>query len=183
MINYLTMAFSFVSMLAMLIILFRTNMGADLIGTKTQGQQTEKSYVTAKIYGEVPDSAAENMTRVFRNANPSNQTKVILHDTSDLMDYMRKNFMFYTMKIPVPSGFECKLGMVPMYFTDNGVDKLTISFLPTLVEKAHPDNVIDYWMSKKANDIYYKSYYQPLLKAVKDAGFKSFIFDEGQLWP
>ncbi len=182
MINYLTMGFSFVSMTAMLIMLFRTDMGANFSG-KNKIEKTEKSYITAHIENEIPEAAADNMTTVFRDNNPSTQTKIILHDSQGLMNYLKNNFIVYTSKITPPQGYEWKLGMTPMYFTDGGINKLTMSFLPTLMESARPKHVIDYWISKKANDDFYQKYFKPLLDTVTAAGFKSFIFDEGQLWP
>lgn len=148
-----------------------------------QPLQQKSIYNESHLSAEIPEEIAETMTHNFRTLYP-NETKAVVHDISKLMAFINENILPHTRNINPPSGYEWRLAVSPMYYSDEHKQMcLTVGFLPCLQSTSCPGDILEYWTCKSNQDNFYLEYFKPLMDTVKKAGHSSFIFDEGQLWP
>lgn len=152
----------------------------------TKTENLAGTFISKRILGIIDLDKAEVMTRTYRNNISEYQTASIIYDTTEFKNYFYDTLVNAIKQVSIDSTkYKWKMALTPMYIYDNehGEYKLTISVLPTIVSATNPNEVFDFWVEMKNNSDVYTNYYMKLLKILENAGKKSFIFDEGHLWP
>ena len=157
---------------------------------------------TASRPWTIPEDAAASMIDAYRSTSVTyTMAKGSAYGCADLKNYMDV-FNKYAnpgdgivpnpdyIKPPTATGYDWAMASSLMFVVDAaGKTRLTMCLLPVLIDSADPTKVIDFFDAKKANDDYYKKDFDTLNKAfkkefdIKGNPFKSFIYDEGHLWP
>lgn len=137
-----------------------------------------------KIFGPIPEKEAADMVDTYRNSiTLYKKTKSFWHKPGEVSAYINSIMTTYAPTVPPPANYEWQLGFSPMFYNENGKARLTTCFVPILVRKDNPKDVLDFFEERDKNSNYYKDYFKVLNDKVITATGNTFIFDEGHLWP
>ena len=133
--------------------------------------------------GPISIERATAACETYRNGGPIMEfTKAIIFQKEVLPVFINDVIIRYADEVTLPENYEWKISITPICVDVDGKARLTTCILPIIVNKSDVNKVYDFFDTSSTPSVF-KDAYKLLLDKVIAAGYVSFIYDEGSLWP
>ncbi len=133
--------------------------------------------------GPISIESAIAACETYRNGGAITEiTKSIIFQKEVLPAFINNVIIPYADEVTLPDGYEWKISITPICVETDSIVRLTTCILPIIVHTTDATLVYDFFDTFPTPSAF-KDAYKLLLDKVIAAGYVSFIYDEGSLWP